>query len=178
MLRSYPGSLRPTHIIRPHTSDHFWCPEPLRPHALRCVSAALSAPAARGSRHGRAPKTHLPGRSQRRHRALRRPPRPRPDRPHRRPRLPCRHHRRRRFREEHPAPPDRRPRRTRQRRLVDNNAVRLHAIPRKAAEAAFGHGAFKLRGRDHGARGRIRNAKERVQRLTREPVPPPRRPSA
>ena len=61
----------------------------------------------------------------------------------------------------------------RQRRLVENNAQRLDKIPRKMAKAAFGHGAFKLRGRDHGARSRIRIAKERVERLTEDPVAPP-----
>ncbi|MFV2195539.1 ribosomal protection-like ABC-F family protein [Nocardiopsis sp. LOL_012] len=61
----------------------------------------------------------------------------------------------------------------RQRRLADANAQRLDGIPRKMAKAAFGHGGFRLRGRDHGARSRIRIAKERFQRLTDDPVPPP-----
>ncbi|WP_442789791.1 TlrC/CarA/OleB/SrmB family ABC-F type ribosomal protection protein [Nocardiopsis sp. EMB25] len=61
----------------------------------------------------------------------------------------------------------------RQRRLADANAQRLDGIPRKMAKAAFGHGAFKLRGRDHGARSRIRIAKERLHRLAENPVAPP-----
>ncbi|MFE3457908.1 ABC-F family ATP-binding cassette domain-containing protein [Nocardiopsis aegyptia] len=61
----------------------------------------------------------------------------------------------------------------RQRRLVENNAQRLDGIPRRMAKAAFGHGGFRLRGADHGARSRIRVAKERLRRLTGDPVPPP-----
>ncbi|KOX08839.1 ABC-F family ATP-binding cassette domain-containing protein [Nocardiopsis sp. NRRL B-16309] len=61
----------------------------------------------------------------------------------------------------------------RQRRLVRNNAQRLDDIPRRMAKAAFGHGGFRLRGADHGARSRIRVAKERLRRLTDDPVPPP-----
>ncbi|MDH6676708.1 macrolide transport system ATP-binding/permease protein [Rhodococcus sp. LBL1] len=57
--------------------------------------------------------------------------------------------------------------------LVEANAFRLAAIPRKQEKAGFGHGAFRARGRDHGAMGRIRNAKERIDRLTRNPVAPP-----
>lgn len=57
--------------------------------------------------------------------------------------------------------------------LVDANTSRLAAIPRKQDKAGFGHGAFRARGRDHGAMGRIRNAKERIERLTRNPVAPP-----
>lgn len=59
-------------------------------------------------------------------------------------------------------------------RLVEANASRLAAIPRKQEKAGFGHGAFRARGRAHGAMGRIRNAKERIERLTlNEVVPPP-----
>ncbi|MFI6576897.1 ribosomal protection-like ABC-F family protein [Nocardiopsis sp. NPDC050513] len=61
----------------------------------------------------------------------------------------------------------------RQRRLADVNAQRLDGIPRRMAKASFGHGAFRLRGRDHGARSRIRIAKERLHRLTVNPVAPP-----
>lgn len=61
----------------------------------------------------------------------------------------------------------------RQRRLVVNNAQRLDAIPRKMEKAAFGHGAFRMRGAAHGTMGRIRNAKEREQRLVENPVAPP-----
>ncbi|MFD1812458.1 ribosomal protection-like ABC-F family protein [Rhodococcus gannanensis] len=60
--------------------------------------------------------------------------------------------------------------------LVEVNAFRLAAIPRKQDKAGFGHGAFRARGRDHGARGRIRNAKERVDRLTTNAVAPPPEP--
>ncbi|MER7725938.1 TlrC/CarA/OleB/SrmB family ABC-F type ribosomal protection protein [Streptomyces sp. NPDC096323] len=61
----------------------------------------------------------------------------------------------------------------RSRRLAESNAVRLEAIPRKMSKAAFGSGAFRARGRAHGAMSRIRNAKERAERLTANPVPPP-----
>lgn len=57
--------------------------------------------------------------------------------------------------------------------LVDANAFRLGAIPRKQELASFGHGAFRARGRDHGAMGRIRMAKERVARLQENPAPRP-----
>lgn len=60
--------------------------------------------------------------------------------------------------------------------LVDANATRLAAIPRKQDKAGFGHGAFRARGRAHGAMGRIRNAKERIDRLTSNPVAPPPEP--
>ncbi|MGW3657042.1 TlrC/CarA/OleB/SrmB family ABC-F type ribosomal protection protein [Streptomyces sp. NPDC005151] len=53
------------------------------------------------------------------------------------------------------------------------NTARLEAIPRKLPFAVFGHGAFRTRSRGHGAMGRIRNAKERVERLTNNPVAPP-----
>jgi macrolide transport system ATP-binding/permease protein len=61
----------------------------------------------------------------------------------------------------------------RQRRLADNHIAALRAIPRKMEKAAFGHGAFKMRGAAHGSMGRIRNAKERMARLTAQPVAPP-----
>lgn len=61
----------------------------------------------------------------------------------------------------------------RQRRLADNHIAALQAIPRKMEKAAFGHGAFKMRGAAHGSMGRIRNAKERMARLTAQPVAPP-----
>lgn len=64
----------------------------------------------------------------------------------------------------------------RNRELVAANAGRLAAIPRKLDKAGMGVGAFKPRGRDHGAMGRIRNAKARMSRLLDEPVaPPPKR---
>ncbi|MFB9551481.1 ABC-F family ATP-binding cassette domain-containing protein [Nocardioides luteus] len=60
--------------------------------------------------------------------------------------------------------------------LVEANSFRLQAIPRKLELDGFGHGAFRARGRDHGAMGRIRMAKERVARLRAEPVAPPPEP--
>ncbi len=64
----------------------------------------------------------------------------------------------------------------RNRQLVVSNAFRLDAIPRKMERAAFGHGAFRARGRDHGAMGRIRIAKQRVARLLDEPAEKPAEP--
>ncbi|NKY97134.1 TlrC/CarA/OleB/SrmB family ABC-F type ribosomal protection protein [Nocardiopsis alborubida] len=61
----------------------------------------------------------------------------------------------------------------RQRRLAENGVAALQAIPRKMEKAAFGHGAFKMRGAAHGSMGRVRNAKERLERLTDNPVAPP-----
>ncbi|MCA1005688.1 ATP-binding cassette domain-containing protein [Rhodococcus hoagii] len=61
-------------------------------------------------------------------------------------------------------------------RLVEANAYRLAAIPRRQEKAGFGHGAFRARSRDHGAMGRIRNAKERIDRLTTNTVSPPPEP--
>ncbi|MFH8443199.1 TlrC/CarA/OleB/SrmB family ABC-F type ribosomal protection protein [Streptomyces sp. NPDC018026] len=58
-------------------------------------------------------------------------------------------------------------------RLAVGHADRLGAIPRKASLANFGHGGFRARGRAHGAMSRIRNARERVERLTENPVAPP-----
>ena len=64
----------------------------------------------------------------------------------------------------------------RSRRLAEAGATSLAAIPRSQPLAVFGHGAFRTRSRGHGAAGRIRNAKERVARLTAAPVPPPPQP--
>jgi macrolide transport system ATP-binding/permease protein len=61
----------------------------------------------------------------------------------------------------------------RARRLAEAGAVRLEAIPRKMEKAIFGAAAFRARGRSHGAMSRIRNAKERTERLTASPVAPP-----
>ncbi|MFD5266239.1 TlrC/CarA/OleB/SrmB family ABC-F type ribosomal protection protein [Streptomyces sp. NPDC058335] len=61
----------------------------------------------------------------------------------------------------------------RNQRLAVTNVARLEAIPRKLPIAVFGHGGFRTRSRGHGAAGRIRNAKERVERLTDHPVAPP-----
>ncbi|RCG15639.1 TlrC/CarA/OleB/SrmB family ABC-F type ribosomal protection protein [Streptomyces diacarni] len=58
-------------------------------------------------------------------------------------------------------------------RLAVGQAARLDAIPRKAPLANFGHGGFRARGRAHGAMARIRNARERVERLTANPVAAP-----
>ncbi|GHC99366.1 ABC-F family ATP-binding cassette domain-containing protein [Zhihengliuella salsuginis] len=60
--------------------------------------------------------------------------------------------------------------------LVEANSSRLDAMPRKQEKPGFGHGSFRARGRDHGARSRIRIAKERVERLRDEPAPPPPEP--
>lgn len=57
--------------------------------------------------------------------------------------------------------------------LAESNVVRLEAIPRKLPLAVFAAGPFRTRSRGHGAQSRIRNAKERVSRLTSEPVAPP-----
>ncbi|MFJ4582475.1 TlrC/CarA/OleB/SrmB family ABC-F type ribosomal protection protein [Streptomyces echinatus] len=64
----------------------------------------------------------------------------------------------------------------RSRKLASTNVARLGAIPRKLPLAVFGHGGFRNRGRGHGAMVRIRNAKERVERLTEHPVAPPPEP--
>ncbi|WP_051468197.1 TlrC/CarA/OleB/SrmB family ABC-F type ribosomal protection protein [Actinomadura oligospora] len=61
----------------------------------------------------------------------------------------------------------------RNRGLVAANAARVNAIPRKVDKPGFGHGAFRGRGRAHGAMSRIRISKERVERLTANPVAPP-----
>lgn len=64
----------------------------------------------------------------------------------------------------------------RNQQLAATNAARLEAIPRKLPFAVFGHGGFRTRSRGHGAMGRIRNARERVERLTDNPVAPPPEP--
>ncbi|MEU4838955.1 TlrC/CarA/OleB/SrmB family ABC-F type ribosomal protection protein [Nocardia testacea] len=64
----------------------------------------------------------------------------------------------------------------RNRRLAESNVARLDAIPRKLPLAVFAAGPFRPRGRDHGARARIRNAKERLQRLSGNPVAAPPEP--
>ncbi|MGW4533129.1 TlrC/CarA/OleB/SrmB family ABC-F type ribosomal protection protein [Nocardia sp. NPDC004340] len=62
---------------------------------------------------------------------------------------------------------------SRNRRLADSNVARLDAIPRKLPLAVFAAGPFRTRSRGHGAQSRIRNAKERVSRLTMNPIAPP-----
>ncbi|WP_405401154.1 TlrC/CarA/OleB/SrmB family ABC-F type ribosomal protection protein [Streptomyces sp. NBC_01104] len=64
----------------------------------------------------------------------------------------------------------------RNQKLAATNVARLEAIPRKAPLAVVGHGGFRARGRGHGAMVRIRNAKERVERLADNPVAPPPEP--
>ncbi|MEV0375090.1 TlrC/CarA/OleB/SrmB family ABC-F type ribosomal protection protein [Streptomyces sp. NPDC050636] len=64
----------------------------------------------------------------------------------------------------------------RNRQLAESNVARLDAIPRKMPLSVFGHGGFRARGRGHGAMVRIRNAKERVDRLTGNPVTLPPEP--
>ncbi|MFE3956864.1 ABC-F family ATP-binding cassette domain-containing protein [Nocardia sp. NPDC059091] len=61
----------------------------------------------------------------------------------------------------------------RNQRLAESNVVRLEAIPRKLPLAVFAAGPFRTRSRGHGAESRIRNAKERVSRLTADPIAPP-----
>lgn len=58
-------------------------------------------------------------------------------------------------------------------RLADTNIGRFAAIPRKLPRGFSGAGAFRARSRTHGAAGRIRAARERLHRLTENPVPPP-----
>ncbi|MGW7098053.1 ribosomal protection-like ABC-F family protein [Streptomyces sp. NPDC054838] len=58
-------------------------------------------------------------------------------------------------------------------RLADTNIGRFAAIPRKMPRGFSGAGAFRARSRTHGAAGRIRAARERLHRLTENPVPPP-----
>lgn len=65
---------------------------------------------------------------------------------------------------------------TRNQAIVDSTSMRLRAIPRKQERAAFGHGAFRARSSDHGATSRIRQAKDKVERLRADPVPPPPEP--
>ncbi|MFB8006982.1 TlrC/CarA/OleB/SrmB family ABC-F type ribosomal protection protein [Nocardia sp. NPDC056000] len=62
---------------------------------------------------------------------------------------------------------------TRGTRLAESNVARLDAIPRKLPLAVFAAGPFRTRSRGHGAQSRIRNAKERVARLTANPVAAP-----
>ncbi|MEV4936491.1 ABC-F family ATP-binding cassette domain-containing protein [Streptomyces zaomyceticus] len=64
----------------------------------------------------------------------------------------------------------------RYRSLADTNIDRFSAIPRKAPAAFSGAGAFRARSRAHGAMSRIRAARERLARLTADPVPAPPQP--
>ncbi|MER6133780.1 ATP-binding cassette domain-containing protein [Streptomyces sp. NPDC001815] len=65
---------------------------------------------------------------------------------------------------------------TRQEHLADTGIGLLAEIPRKGPWAFSGAGAFRARSRSHGAQSRIRNARERLQRLREHPVPPPPQP--
>lgn len=64
----------------------------------------------------------------------------------------------------------------RQQGIVDHNAGRMAAIPRKAPLANMSTGAFRARNRDHGAGSRIRVAKQMLERLREHPVPRPPEP--
>ncbi|AYF79310.1 ATP-binding cassette domain-containing protein [Nocardia yunnanensis] len=64
----------------------------------------------------------------------------------------------------------------RNQKLAESNVARLDAIPRKLPLAVFAAGPFRTRSRGHGAQSRIRNAKERVNRLTSDPKAPPPNP--
>ncbi|WP_329388711.1 ATP-binding cassette domain-containing protein [Streptomyces sp. NBC_01351] len=61
-------------------------------------------------------------------------------------------------------------------RLADTNIGRFAAIPRKLPRGFSGAGAFRARSRTHGAASRIRAARERLYRLTENPVAPPPKP--
>ncbi|MFF3021014.1 ABC-F family ATP-binding cassette domain-containing protein [Streptomyces sp. NPDC057939] len=61
-------------------------------------------------------------------------------------------------------------------RLANRHIDRLAVIPRKAPAAFSGAGAFRARSRAHGAMSRIRNARERLQRMNDNPVPRPPEP--
>jgi len=62
----------------------------------------------------------------------------------------------------------------RQEGIVEHNAGRMDAIPRKLEKPGSGAGAFRARGRTHGAGSRIKVAKQMLERLhaNRAPQPP------
>ncbi|GLZ76644.1 ABC transporter ATP-binding protein [Actinorhabdospora filicis] len=64
----------------------------------------------------------------------------------------------------------------RQGELATSNAIRLEAIPRKGPWAFSGAGAFRARSRHHGAMSRVRDARERLTRLTAAPKEAPPEP--
>jgi macrolide transport system ATP-binding/permease protein len=64
----------------------------------------------------------------------------------------------------------------RQEGIVEHNADRLGAIPRKLPMASMSTGAFRQRNRTHGASSRIKIAKQRLERLHAAPVAPPPEP--
>ena len=57
--------------------------------------------------------------------------------------------------------------------LVEKNASKVAAIPRKQEMAAFGHGAFRQRSANHGSTSKVRQAKSRVADLTENEAPAP-----
>lgn len=57
--------------------------------------------------------------------------------------------------------------------LIEKNASKVAAIPRKQEKAAFGHGAFKPRSANHGSTSKVRQAKSRVVDLTENAAPAP-----
>lgn len=64
----------------------------------------------------------------------------------------------------------------RQEGIVDHNAGRQGAIPRKLPMANMSTGAFRARDRTHGASSRIKIAKQQLARLHAKPVPQPPEP--
>ncbi|MEU4545520.1 TlrC/CarA/OleB/SrmB family ABC-F type ribosomal protection protein [Nonomuraea dietziae] len=60
--------------------------------------------------------------------------------------------------------------------LVEANAGRMAAIPRKMDKAGMGTGSWRARSRVHGAASRIRQSQQRVEWLHANPVPPPPEP--
>ncbi|GAB3660939.1 ABC-F family ATP-binding cassette domain-containing protein [Glycomyces tarimensis] len=61
-------------------------------------------------------------------------------------------------------------------RIVEANADNMSAIPRKVPKAGMGTGTYRMRDRSHGAAGRVRIAKQQLERLRADPVPPPPEP--
>jgi macrolide transport system ATP-binding/permease protein len=64
----------------------------------------------------------------------------------------------------------------RQQGIVDANAGRAGAIPRKLPMANMSTGAFRARSRSHGAQSRIKVAKQQLERLRANAVAPPPEP--
>ncbi|MCD0446881.1 ATP-binding cassette domain-containing protein [Glycomyces sp. A-F 0318] len=64
----------------------------------------------------------------------------------------------------------------RQEGIVEHNAGRMDAIPRKLPMANMSTGAFRQRSRNHGASSRIKIAKQQLERLQAAPVAPPPEP--
>ncbi|PRY54825.1 macrolide transport system ATP-binding/permease protein [Glycomyces artemisiae] len=64
----------------------------------------------------------------------------------------------------------------RQEGIVEHNAGRADAIPRKLPMANMSTGAFRARNRDHGAGSRIKIAKRQLERLHANAVAPPPEP--